>query len=203
MWSQCLGSWCDMVSIESMRRHELNISYLITHGKEWRALEPVIVSLTWQTLIASVLCTVIASWHRHTFWITDVLCGNPLVDSPHRGRWCGVTMFSLLAWTSCGRNSRVAGDMRHHDLTVMILFTLLCYVLVNFRETSLALGQFYHRQRALSYTLYDEMLLMHIFSGGEDGGWGGVGWSGYISLRPFVVPPSRMPCPPYGSLPIS
>ena len=97
-------------------------------------------------------------------------------------------MFSLLAWTSCGRNSRVAGDMRHHDLTVMILFTLLCYVLVNFRETSLALGQFYHRQRALSYTLYDEMLLMHIFSGGEGGGWGGVGWSGYISLRPFVRP---------------
>ena len=38
------------------------------------------------------------------------------VDSPHKGRWRGVLMFSLMcAWTNVRENSPDAGDLRRHD----------------------------------------------------------------------------------------
>ena len=47
------------------------------------------------------------------------------VDSPHKGKWRGALMFSLMcAWTNRWINSGVAGDLRGHlahcDITVMI-----------------------------------------------------------------------------------
>ena len=52
------------------------------------------------------------------------LCeGNPPVDSPHKGQWCGVLMFCLIcAWTNgWAANNRDTCDMRrlraHHDVT--------------------------------------------------------------------------------------
>ena len=49
------------------------------------------------------------------------------VNSPHKCRWRGALMFSLIcAWTSGWVNNRDAGDLRrhcpHHDVTAMLLF---------------------------------------------------------------------------------
>ena len=65
-----------------------------------------------------------------------------LVNSPHKGQWCGALMFSLFcAWTNGCANNRDAGDLRrncpHYDVTVMgiaifrmhpmlFLFEILC-----------------------------------------------------------------------------
>ena len=48
------------------------------------------------------------------------------VNSPHKGQWRGVLMFSLFcAWMNEWVNNRGAGDLRrhraHYDVTVMIL----------------------------------------------------------------------------------
>ena len=50
---------------------------------------------------------------------------HSLVNSPHKGQWCGALMFSLIyAWTNSWTNNRDAGDLRchraHYDVTVMI-----------------------------------------------------------------------------------
>ena len=47
------------------------------------------------------------------------------VNSPHKGQWCGVLMFSLVCnWINGWLNNREAGDLRHcrahYDVTVMI-----------------------------------------------------------------------------------
>ena len=47
-----------------------------------------------------------------------------LVNSPHKGQWCGALMFSLIcAWINDWVNNREAGDLRcyraHHDVIVM------------------------------------------------------------------------------------
>ena len=46
------------------------------------------------------------------------------VDSPHKGKWCGALMFSLIcAWTNSLANNRYTGDLwryrAHYDITVM------------------------------------------------------------------------------------
>ena len=46
------------------------------------------------------------------------------VNSPHKGKWRGVLMFSLIcAWINAWVNNRVSGDLRRHrnryDVTVM------------------------------------------------------------------------------------
>ena len=46
------------------------------------------------------------------------------VNSPHKGQWRGVLMFSLIcAWANCWANHRDAGDLRrhltHYDVTVL------------------------------------------------------------------------------------
>ena len=76
------------------------------------------------------------SWWRHQmerFVALLALCeGNPPVthrspvDSPHKGQWRGVLMFSLIcASTNNCANNRDAGDLRRHrthqDVTVMSL----------------------------------------------------------------------------------
>ena len=69
-------------------------------------------------------------WWRHqmeTFSALLALCtGNSpaLVNSSHKGQWCGALMFSLIcAWISGWANNLEAGDLRrhrgHYDVTVM------------------------------------------------------------------------------------
>ena len=46
------------------------------------------------------------------------------INSPHKGQWCGVLMFSLIcAWINGWVNNREAGDLRryraHYDVIVM------------------------------------------------------------------------------------
>ena len=46
------------------------------------------------------------------------------VNSPHKGQWCGILMFSLICtWTNSWVNNWDAGDLRHHrihyNVTVM------------------------------------------------------------------------------------
>ena len=83
------------------------------------------------------------SWWCHpieTFAALLALCeGIHLspVDSPHKGQWCAVLMFSLIcAWTNGWANNRDTGDTRrhyaHYEVTVMLLSdsTLLCFQFV-------------------------------------------------------------------------
>ena len=58
------------------------------------------------------------------------------VNSPHKGQWRGVLMFSLIcAWINAWVNNREAGDLRrhhaHYDVTVMIRLKVLVSVQVS------------------------------------------------------------------------
>ena len=59
-----------------------------------------------------------------------------LVNSPHKGQWCGALMFSsICAWINGWANNREAGDLRchqtHYDITVMKKHTILfCFLLL-------------------------------------------------------------------------
>ena len=74
----------------------------------------------------------ISWWHHQmeTFSVLLAICtGNsPVpVNSPHKGQWRGVLMFSLIcAWINGGVNNREAGDLRryrtHYDVTVMLRY---------------------------------------------------------------------------------
>ena len=49
-----------------------------------------------------------------------------VVNSPHKGQWCGASMFSLIcAWINGWVNNHEAGDLRrhraHYDVTVMLI----------------------------------------------------------------------------------
>ena len=64
----------------------------------------------------------VTSWHGNAFHITGPLWGE-FMDC-----WwinlkmaSNVELLSFLCWTSCGTNSRVAGDLRHHDAHVTSL----------------------------------------------------------------------------------
>ena len=51
------------------------------------------------------------------------------VNSPHKGRWCGTSMFSLIcAWTNSWVNNQEPGDLKRHrahcDVTVMVVEVL-------------------------------------------------------------------------------
>ena len=72
------------------------------------------------------------TWWRHqmeTFSISDHLCGGihrSPVNSPHKGQWRRVLMFSVGSTRTNGWvNNRDAGDLRrhraHYDATVMML----------------------------------------------------------------------------------
>ena len=61
------------------------------------------------------------SWWRHqmeTFRALPALCEGihwSLVDSPHKGQWRGILMFSLIcAWTNGWANNQDVGDLKHH-----------------------------------------------------------------------------------------
>ena len=68
-----------------------------------------------------------AWWRRQmeTFSALLAICeGNSPVDSPYKGQWRGVLMFSLIcAWTNGWANNRNTEDLRihcaHHDVIVM------------------------------------------------------------------------------------
>ena len=61
------------------------------------------------------------------------------VDSPHKGRWSGALVFSLICtWTNGWANNRCVGDLRHHcvrcDVTVMqnlLLMVMLHNEIIN------------------------------------------------------------------------
>ena len=51
------------------------------------------------------------------FGVTGHLWGESTwtVDSPHKGKWCGALMFSLIcAWINDWANNQDAGDLRRH-----------------------------------------------------------------------------------------
>ena len=71
---------------------------------------------------------IMASWNGNLFRVNGPLWGEihwSPVDSPHKGQWRGVSMFSLIcAWTNGWTNNRCAGDLRrhraHYDVIVMV-----------------------------------------------------------------------------------
>ena len=74
-------------------------------------------------LFKHIACMMTSS-NGNIFRVTGPLCGNPPVNSPHKGQWHGTLMFSLISARTNGRaNNRDAGDLRrnrvHHNVTVM------------------------------------------------------------------------------------
>ena len=73
-----------------------------------------------------------------------VCAGNSPVNSPHKGQWRGVLMFSLIcAWTIGWVNNHEAGDLRrqraHYDVIVMMsVFLTWGFVRYRFKATTLA-----------------------------------------------------------------
>ena len=66
-----------------------------------------------------VIQVMLLPWWRHqmeTFSALRAICaGNSLVNSPHKGQWCGALMFSLIcAWINDWTNNGEAGDLRRH-----------------------------------------------------------------------------------------
>ena len=62
--------------------------------------------------------------HFPRYWPFVRVIHGWLMNSPHKGQWCGALMFSFIcAWTNGCANNRHAGDLRHHrahyDITVM------------------------------------------------------------------------------------
>ena len=78
------------------------------------------------------------AWWRHqmeTFYTLLALCVGILwspVNSPHKGRWRGALVLSLIcAWTNGWVNNRGSGDLRrhraHNDVTVMLSVLFYCH----------------------------------------------------------------------------
>ena len=68
----------------------------------------------WDSLMKKWITKLAMTWWRHR-----------LLNSPHKGQWCGALMFSLIrAWINGWVNNRKAGDLRchraHYDVVVMI-----------------------------------------------------------------------------------
>ena len=76
-----------------------------------------------------VITTMLTSSDGSTFRVTGHLWGGihqSPVDSPHRGQWSGVLMFSFIhAWTNGWANNQDPGDLRshgaHYDVSVMMV----------------------------------------------------------------------------------
>ena len=86
------------------------------------------------------------AWWRHqmeTFFALLALCaGNsPVpVNSPHKGQWRGVLMFSLIyVWINGWVNNREAGDLRRHrsHYDVNVMYTVYCNMCEKFQVQSL------------------------------------------------------------------
>ena len=59
--------------------------------------------------------TMVSSWHRSTFRITDHLWEESPVDSSEKGQLRGALLlpFMVSVWTNCWTNSQVASDFWH------------------------------------------------------------------------------------------
>ena len=96
-----------------------------------------VLRFIWIVLNAGCIPLSISSWWRHqmeTFSALLAVCeGNHRspVDPPHKGRWRGALMSSLICtWTNGWVNNREAGNLRrrrtHYDVTVMWLDFVCC-----------------------------------------------------------------------------
>ena len=80
---------------------------------------------------------VIRCKHFPCYWPFKWGINRSIVDSPHKGQWCGALMFSVMpAWPKEWTNNRDASDLRRHhgrcDVTVMQWFgiVLICMTLI-------------------------------------------------------------------------
>ena len=78
--------------------------------------------------------------HLHRYWPFVRGINRSPVNSPHKGKWHGVLMFSLIcAWTNRWVNNRNAGDLRRHqayyDVTVMNFLHSIIFPFYNDQNT--------------------------------------------------------------------
>ena len=63
----------------------------------------------------NIMMNVIKWKHFPRYWLFVWGIHRSPVNSPHKGKWRGALMFSLIcAWTNRWVNNREAGDLRHH-----------------------------------------------------------------------------------------
>ena len=136
-----------MIALQNTYCYSLAIQYLNVKLTSWKlspypGLSVIRIVLSSETFRSGpndtryILCTKgISNWvpmlnawwcHRmETFSALLAICaGNSLVNSPHKGKWRGALMFSLICpWMNDWVNNREAGDLRrhrtHYDVTVM------------------------------------------------------------------------------------
>ena len=84
-----------------------------------------LAALLWHRQIISASHDDVIKWKRFPrYWPFARGIHRSAVNSPHKGKWRGALMFSLIcAWTNVWANHRDAGDLRryrtHYDITVM------------------------------------------------------------------------------------
>ena len=77
-----------------------------------------------------------SSWWRHQwkhiprYWPFVRVIHRSTANSPHKGQWRGVLMFSLIcAWINGSINTREAGDLRRHGAhngVIVMFVSLIC-----------------------------------------------------------------------------
>ena len=120
----------------------------------------------------------LTSSNGNNFGVTGPLWGESTchrwVDSPHKGHWGGILMFSLIcAWTNGLTNHLNAGDLRrhyaHNDVTVMpLLFLFLMFP-------------------SYSTMLDDDNVVVDIDDDDNDGDDGSMTTHRWISIDPSII----------------
>ena len=101
-------------------------------------------------------CYQLKHFPHHWHFVQGIHC--PLVNSPHKGQWCGALIFSLIyAWTNSWINNWDAGDLRHHcaHYDVIIMFPSLAYfqIFQHLPKHCLPIG--YHSWAAATHDKYE------------------------------------------------
>ena len=127
-WIGPLGRNCNEIW-NTMPQFPINEMYLKTVQPHWDKnhsdyfRNPVVV--LWNFLTGWNNDDVIKWKHFLPYWPFVRWIHWSLVDSPHKGQWHRTLMFSLIcAWTNGLANNGDAGNLRHHDITVMIFIVL-------------------------------------------------------------------------------
>ena len=95
----------------------------------------------------------IIKWkHFPCYWLFVRGIHQWLVDSPDKGQWQRIFMFSLIyAWTNGWANNRDAGDLRchhaHYDVTVMFQYSIsdTCKTVMTIAYLNFELSQIPHK----------------------------------------------------------
>ena len=129
-------------------RHTAGLVYLFTFC-EHRIIE---TPCLWERLLTGTCHDDVIKWnHFQRYWPFVRGIHRSPVNSPHKGQWRGVLMFSFIrAWLNCWISNREAGDLRrhrtHYDVSVMMTMSRLpvSYLLSQSQERTRSYDEICH-----------------------------------------------------------